>query len=183
MRTFFVACAIAALLPEVARAADNGFYLGGSIGKSTTDSQSDFFDEKDTGFKVIGGLRPLDWFGVEMNYVDLGQVRQTRNMPDFENFRFEQTGIDAFGVFFVDIVNFDLYAKAGVVQWDIDGSGETLFGPTDVSDDGTDFAWAVGGQARLGSFAVRLEYERFEIESLMLEKPEMLSLGFTWTFL
>jgi hypothetical protein len=181
---FFTA---AAFLAATAEAADKGIYLGGAIGQSTAevDTAGGLFDDQDDAFKLVGGLRPLDRFGVEASYVDLGAVEQTQNMPDFSDFRFEQKAVGAFGVFFFDVAMFDLFAKAGLVQWDLEGSGSTLFGPVEMNDDGTDFAWGFGAQVRLRSLAIRLEYERFELETFggALEKPKMVSLGLTWTFL
>ncbi|MBN1237206.1 MAG: outer membrane beta-barrel protein [Gammaproteobacteria bacterium] len=186
MPLVIAACAAAASLAGTARAQDNGIYLGGSIGRSSTDigDAAALFDDEASAFKLVAGLRPLDWFGVEASYIDLGEVEQTQNVADFADFRFEQKGTDAFGVFFYDVALFDLFAKAGLVRWDIDGAGSTSAGRVDMSDDGTDFAWGVGAQVRLRSIAVRLEYERFEAEAFdgLAEKPEMLSVGMTWTF-
>jgi hypothetical protein len=54
-----------ALLAAPAMAADNGIYLGAGIGLSnvTVDEVDSLpaVDEDDTGFKVIAGIRPLDW--------------------------------------------------------------------------------------------------------------------------
>lgn len=189
MRTFALTAVLgaAALLAHNAEAADNGIYLGGAVGQSTRDIETidELFDEEDGAFKVIGGLRALDWLGLEANYFDLGTATQTRNAPDFAGFKLDQKGLGAYGVFFLDIAVFDLFGKAGLVRWDLEGSGAGIGGPVDVDDDGTDFAWGVGAQIRLRSLALRLEYERFELDAFdgLLEKPEFLSLGLTWTFL
>jgi hypothetical protein len=174
--------------PAAAIAADNGFYLGGSVGQTTTDfpgELSDLIDDEDQGYKIVAGYRLLDWFGVEASYVDLGEVTQRVDFPDLSDFRLEQKGVDAFAVLFAELATFDLFAKAGLVQWDAEASFSSIFGNVSASEDGTDFAWGVGAQARLGSFAVRAEYERFEIDETdgLIGKPQLLSLGFTWTFL
>ena len=70
----FATLALAAFGPQ-AMAADNGFYLGAGISQSNTELELAGFgsdDVDDTGFKVIGGWRPLDWLAVEANYIDLG---------------------------------------------------------------------------------------------------------------
>src|SRR5690606_33376598 len=130
-------------LAETAESADNGIYFGGAIGQSTRDvaTVGDLFDDEDSAFKLVGGVRPLDWLGIEASYRNLGTVEQTENLADFSDFRFEQKGVDAFGIFFYDFVMVDLFAKAGLVRWDLDASGATLAGPVETSDDGTDFAW------------------------------------------
>jgi hypothetical protein len=52
--------------------ADNGIYLGGSIGQSGAKDDSVGFDADATGYKLILGWRFLDWLSVEGNYVDFG---------------------------------------------------------------------------------------------------------------
>ena len=57
-----------------ARAADNGIYLGGSIGQSGVhaDVQGASYDAGATAYKLIAGWRILDWLAVEGDYVDFG---------------------------------------------------------------------------------------------------------------
>src|SRR5262245_34828448 len=69
-----VTLAFAAYAPQAA-AADNGFYLGAGVSQATTKLSFEGLgsdDVDDTGFKVIAGWRPLDFFAVEANYVDMG---------------------------------------------------------------------------------------------------------------
>jgi len=158
-------------------AADNGFYLGGSIGQGAVQVKEAGveFDGDDTGFKVIAGFRPLDFFAVEVNYVDLGTAEDDVLGV---NIQADTTGIDAFAVLLLPITAVDLFAKAGLISWDQDVSA-TGFGSGE--DSGEDFAYGVGAQARFGSLAARLEYERFEIQDT--DTVDMISLGLTWTFL
>ena len=169
-----------ALLATPALAADNGFYLGAGIGQANVQVDAGAglptFDENDTGFKVIAGVRPLDWLGAEVNYVDLGKpsgdVADTRIETD-------ASGLSAFGLLFLELPLVDLYGKLGVVRWDFSASAPDF----DLSggETGTDFAWGAGIQARLLSLGVRLEYERFEISDL--DATSFLSLSVTYTFL
>jgi opacity protein-like surface antigen len=190
MRRFHLAavCAIAVLFAGTAQAADNGFYIGGSVGQGKTDFDEevldDLLDGEDTAFKLIAGFRPLDWLGVEVNYIDLGEVTQNEDLAGFSGFSLKQKGIAGYGVLLYDFAMVDVFAKAGLVQWDADlsfiGDGQII----EASDDGTDFAWGVGAQVRLGSLAARLEYERFQVEATEgFTEPELISLGVTWTFL
>jgi hypothetical protein len=58
-----------------ALAADNGFYVGGSVGQANVAADVgnlDDFDEDETGFKVFAGVRPLDLLAFEVAYVDFG---------------------------------------------------------------------------------------------------------------
>jgi hypothetical protein len=70
----------------------------------------------------------------------------------------------------------DLFGKVGFARLDTQiDSGSFRLDETD-----TDLAWGVGGQLNFGSFAVRAEYERFQTDS---GDPDMISVGFAWTFL
>lgn len=186
MRSAALGCVAVLLSANAAYAADNGFYIGGGVTRTSMDTGSDFvqsapefsIDDDDNGFKVIAGMRPLDWFAVEANYVDFGKVTAGDTALNGE---FELTGLDVFAVGFVSAPFVDLYGKVGAIRWDADsriaGSGLDFSG----SDSGTDLAYGAGVQARLGSLAGRLEYERFEVDGT--EEVAMITLGVTYTFL
>jgi hypothetical protein len=195
-------CGIASVwFAGTAYAADNGIYAGLSVGQSRADVGSDFggllnediLDDEDTAFKILGGYRILDWFGVEVSYVDLGEITQTQDTVLLSNYRLEAAGFNAYAVFFYDIANFDLFAKGGLIQTQIHERADGSFGGggipgiffpiLDRSDNTTDLAWGIGAQVRFGSLAARIEYERFEIDSGgVFETPQMISIGATWTF-
>jgi hypothetical protein len=156
-------------------AADNGFYLGASVGRSNVDidnigglSAADFSGD-DTGFKLIAGIRPLDWLAVEASYVNFGEPDDTVLGTKIET---EGDGISAFAVGFLPAGPIDLFAKVGLVTWDTKVAS--------FNDDGTDFAWGVGAQFRLLSLAVRAEYEKFDLSGV--DDLSMISLGVTYTF-
>jgi hypothetical protein len=180
------ACVVAGLMTGTSYAADNGIYAGLSVGQAKTDLSNgldDVFDGKDTAFKLIGGYRILDWVGVEVSYVDLGEITQKGNTPGLSRFRLEEAGFDAFGVLYYDIATFDLFAKAGFILSQAHVRANSFFGGFDDTDNSTDLAWGVGGQARFGSLAVRLEYERFDLDAGSgFDSPDMISVGATWTF-
>jgi hypothetical protein len=185
---WILACAVGALsLTGVGHAADNGVYAGASLGQAKTDLSGGLdsvLDGKDTAFKLIVGLRPLDWLGVELSYVDLGEVTQRSGSAlGNRDFRFDEAGFDAFGVLFYDIAMVDLFAKGGFIRWDTQSSVRTFFGRSISDDQGTDLAYGVGAQARFGSLAARLEYEHFDIDVPSgFDAPDLISLGVTWTF-
>lgn len=165
--------ATALLLASTAgMAADNGIYLGASLGNANVDiNQGPLrIDGDDTGFKIIAGIRPLDWFGIEANYVNFGEAKDGQASA-------EADGISGFGVFFVPVGPLDLFAKGGVISYD---SNIKLRG-INIRDDGTEFAYGVGVQFRLLSLSVRAEYEKFDIDDV--KDANMLSLGVTYTFL
>jgi hypothetical protein len=173
-----IAALILASASMSAVAADNGFYIGAAVGQAGVEvDEVDLgdFDGDDTGFKVIAGFRPLEWLAFEANYVDLGTASD--NVAGV-NVDVDTKGIDAFGVLFLPLPVVDIFLKAGLISWDLDAN---VSGLGSVSDDGTDLAYGVGACLGFGYFGVRAEYERFEIEDT--DTVDMISLGFTWTFL
>jgi opacity protein-like surface antigen len=166
-------CLFAPALPALA--ADNGFYLGGSVGQANIEVEDvtfngEDFDADDTGYKLIAGFRPLDWLGLEASYVNFGEPEDTLLGNSVE---VEGDGISAFAVGFLAAGPVDLFGKVGLLSWDsrIVGSNE----------DGTDLAYGVGAQFRLLSLSVRAEYEIFDVEDV--DDLNMISIGVTYTFL
>lgn len=165
----------ATALAPAAQAADNGFYLGAGFTKAQVDDFDTQFDFDDESFKLIAGFRPLDSFGVEVNYIDLGRDSVTVG-PLTLNGKSKAYG--AFAVGYLPLAPLDLFAKAGAARWESELASTAL---GRFRDDGTEFAWGAGIQARLGSLAVRLEYESFDVGSSA--RSELVTLGATWTFL
>ncbi len=159
---------------STALAADNGIYVGGSIGQARAELEEGNFslDGDDTGFKVIAGIRPLDWLAVEANYVNFGEAEDS-------GFELDADGISAFAVGFLAVGPVDLFAKGGLVSWEgtLSAAG---FGDL-VKEDGTDLAYGVGAQFRIWSMSLRAEYEIFDVDDI--DELNMLSVGFTFTFL
>jgi hypothetical protein len=172
---FAAALLTAPVLPAVA--ADNGFYLGGSLGQANLQIDdlsngvaTDDFDADDMGFKLIAGIRPLDWLAVEAAYVNFGEPEDTVLGQRLEA---EGDGISAFAVGFLPTGPVDLFAKVGLIAWD------SKIG-TAFDDDGSDLAYGVGAQFRVLGLSIRAEYEKFEISDVDLD---MISVGLTYTFL
>jgi hypothetical protein len=184
MRTTLVALAISAIglttLP--AHAADNGIYLGGSVGQSGVQYKDNLdgtpinFDASSTGYKLIAGWRFIDWLSVEANYLDLG-TGDDRVLG--EKIESDVSGFSLSAVGFLPVGPVDLFARVGAVNWDAELTAPGL----DVrgSDDGTDLTYGVGAQFRVWSLSLRGEYEVFDIDGA--DTVDMISVGVTWTFL
>jgi opacity protein-like surface antigen len=164
-----------ALAGTAAQAADKGIYLGVGVTQAQIDGIAPDFDLDDTGFKLIVGFRPLDLFAVEANYIDLGS-----DNADVLGFPVEVDGkaYAGFGLLFLALPFVDLYAKAGLAHWELDGS---VSGLGSASDSDTEFAYGAGVQVRFLSLGVRLEYESFDIQDT--DGADLITLGFTYTFL
>jgi len=72
------------ILGTMAVRAANGFlYLGvGAVRNSVTDITGPYGavapDLKNTSWKVYGGVRPLNWLALEVDYLDLGSTNITK---------------------------------------------------------------------------------------------------------
>lgn len=165
-----------------AGAADNGIYLGGSVGQSGVEfddqiDETNFeYDADTTGYKLIGGWRFVDWFAVEANYVDLGKGD---DKVLGEKIEVDVSGWTLSAVGFLPIGPVDLFARVGAVNWsaDLDAPAIDLRG----SDDGTDLTYGGGVQFRVWSISLRAEYERFDVADA--DTVDMISVGATYTFL
>jgi OOP family OmpA-OmpF porin len=151
---------------------EHGFYLGAALGQSESglhDGNFNFTD-RDQGYKLIAGIRPLKLLGVELNYVDLG----TTNVGGAQA---RTKAADAFALVFLPIPVVDVYGKLGYVSWKTDASAPTF----SLHSSGGDLGYGAGVQVHFASVSARLEYEAFDVQTAAT--PTLLSLGLTYTFL
>lgn len=177
----------------LSQAADNGVYLGAGVVQSqyglSNPGDAEPFDDEDAGYKLILGFRPLDSFGVELNYADHGEATvpsgivciQLINAPCPDETGLEAKTLSAFAVGYLDFPVLDLFAKVGGTAWEFKGSSTPAFPAFSIDEDGTEFAWGAGAQAHFGSLGLRLEYEQLNI--IEDEKLGTISLSFIYTFL
>jgi opacity protein-like surface antigen len=181
----------AALTCVTAHAQDNGIFIGASAADVSTDFDLGLaapaydVDDETSGFKLIGGIRPLDPFALEFNYVDLGEMEAT--LADVcppaigggcpGSVTFDATALSVSAVGYVSLPFIDLFGRAGVARWESEREIPLLGSATER---GTDMTYGAGAQVRFLSFAVRLEYERFELDR---DSVDTVSVGFTYTFL
>jgi len=163
---------LAAVAPQAA-AADNGIYLGAGVTQTEFDSQT-FGTGKldDNSFKIIAGIRPLDWLAIEANYIDLGSASDSST-------RLDATALTASVLAIKEFAVIDLYVRAGLAHWKLDAS---VTGLGSASDNGDEFTYGVGVGAHFGSIGVRAEYEKFQINAIDSD-VNTISLSFTYTFL
>jgi hypothetical protein len=193
------ACASAPVLADNAA----GFYLGAAIGESHVRStqaingDTDYvsnFDEHHSAWKVTAGVRPISPLGVELEYIDFGNPSSAAANNGFGGIsQSSATAWTLFGLGYLPLpVPFlDVYGKLGVAHLRTTGTevppvpdcpaGATACGapPFAISDSTTNVAYGGGVQGKLGSLAIRAEYERIAASG---GNPDLFSLGVTWTF-
>lgn len=169
----FTATLALACTAAPAFAVDKGLYVGAALGQTESGLRDNNvnFKDRDQGYKLIAGIRMLGVLGVELNYVDLGN-------SSVGGARAKTKAADGFAMVFLPIPLVDVYGKLGLVSWKTDASSPTL---GSFRRSGSDMAYGAGVQLHFGSISARLEYEAFDAKEAA--RPNMLSLGATYTFL
>lgn len=180
----------------VARADDPlGLYIGAAYSQGhirarfdqAVPGSSGEFDSTDSAAFMLG-LRLLSFLGAEVAYMDLGQGSvfgsggPVVGRPFITSARASQKGEAAFAMLYLPVPVIDVYIKGGLsrittqisVSYQINGIGDyTAY--RDVTDVG--FAYGDGLQWKLGPWAVRGEYERFDAAGA---NPSLFSIGMTY---
>jgi len=156
------------IMPTVAIAgAASGFYIGAGTGSAAITDTG--FDESDSASKIIAGYNigfiPFVDFAIEGSYVDFGAPASTAVSA-------EATGLDAFGLVGLNFGPIGIFAKTGVISWDLETN-------TGFSDSGTDPAYGIGARFQLFAISVRAEYEIFEFDTADVD---LISVSATFTF-
>jgi len=165
-------------------------------------------DETHSAFKGLVGIRILSFLGAEVAYMDFGTVTGPGagpfTGPQYDTLvtseQASQKGEAAFAVLYLPVPIIDIFVKAGLSRITTDftsmyeeyvpGAGTCQIGHPDCQVVGiftaardttdTSFAYGAGVQWKLGNWAVRGEYERFDAAGA---NPSLLSLGMTYWIL
>jgi len=144
-----------------------GFYLGLGLGdfSSSADNVQDFdeldFDSDDTPMKAFGGWRFNRFLSVQLDYIDFGDSSANANLL---NIRSNTSGFAPTVIGTLPIGFFELFAKAGMMWYDVDFDIEN---DPSYSDSGEDPIYGVGvGLTLVERLSLRLEYEVVDIEAL-----------------
>ncbi|HUD25826.1 MAG TPA: outer membrane beta-barrel protein [Burkholderiaceae bacterium] len=174
-----------------------GLYLGAAAGQSRVEADGSGFTPGDfrknhSAFKVMAGAHPIATVGAELAYLDMGHPSGSLGARPAD---VTMKGEAAFATLFLPIPVVDVYGKLGFARLEstvnstqlLAGVGTcTVNSPTcalrpfRLDRTNTRFAAGAGVQYRLGSWALRGEYERFDAAG---GTPSLISLGLAWTFL
>ncbi len=173
-------------------AAEPGFYIGGSAGQSTAKASADLpggtvhYDKDETGYKGFVGYNFLPWLGVEGGYVELGSSSQNfLQGTTTGQAEVSANGWEGFLVGTLPLGNFDVFAKVGGIAANIDLKlKQTVLGqPTQhfSRQEGNEMmAYGAGAAYNFGHWAVRAEYEAYDVDKL--DDLYFVSGGLTYTF-
>ena len=146
--------------------ADGLLYVGAGISDNKLEDIGDSLSHiHDASWKLLVGTRPLRWLAVEADYLDLGS-HTDQYFGGTGSVHSDAQAFAAYAVGFLPlpIPFLDIYGKAGLANWRL--HQDTNLAPGDFfhySDNGSDFAWGVGGQVHFGNVGARLEYESFSV--------------------
>jgi opacity protein-like surface antigen len=180
-----------------------GFYVGAGIGESHVRTSKDIlgdtdydydFDEHHSAWKLTAGIRPISPLGVELEYIDFGNPSTGNAISGAGGLsQVDAKSLALFGLGYLPLpVPFlDVYAKLGIARLHTTasevaplpfcpaGGGPCLPASSNISDSSTNLAYGAGVQGKIGSLAIRAEYERISASG---GSPDIFSLGVTWTF-
>ena len=193
--------AVVACAASTAARASNpaGLYLGAGIGYSTIRSDDSsyglpgYFNDHQTAWKAIAGVRPLPIIGAEVEYIDFGHPGNHYGYHAYDyyglNSRPRAAAVFGMGYLPLPIPFFDVYGKAGVARLETDVTTFVSANcapnqpctPVAERHNETDnkFAYGAGVQSRVWGVSFRAEYERI---SSKFGDPDALMVSATWTF-
>ena len=171
-------------------AQNGGFFIGGSIGQTDVDEEittgvidSGDVDGKDTGWKIFGGYMFNRHFGVELAYIDAGEVSYSGTFGGFPvtggKVELSAFNLSALGVLPIS-EQFSVFGKVGLFKWEAEFSDTTGGVPFSGDDDGTDVSFGLGVAYNFNrNFGLRAEYELFKTDDA---DASLLSVGVVWKF-
>jgi hypothetical protein len=160
------------------------------------------FDQTGSAYQAMLGIRLLSFVGAEVDYMDLGRqsVRGPgQPVPGAPGYyvsaeQVSQKGEAAFGMLYLPVPIINVYVKAGLSRITTEMSATTnsplplcqighpdcgvSYAARSASD--VRFAYGAGAQWKLGHWAVRGEYERFDAAGA---NPSLLSIGMAYWIL
>jgi len=177
-----------------------GLYFGAGVGESTIRSDDApyglpaYYNDHQTAWKGIIGVRPISFVGAEVEYIDFGQPGH-RDFTDAAVYGYDSHPtapiLFAVGYLPIPLPYIDIFAKAGVARLRLTANDYALepcgtsgadcyviTGRSNVTQ--TKFAYGAGVSSKLPfGFTVRAEYERI---SSPYGDPDAFTVSALWTF-
>jgi opacity protein-like surface antigen len=173
IRLLILCCAITACAPAFA---DDllGIYVGAGVGRTALEQDYYQIDAHATGWKLLAGWRPISFLGVEAEYADLGNKGVTTyGGTTHVSTDASATAAYVLGYLPVPLPWIDVYGKVGAARlkantsaYPYPGVGTCIApapcGPVSYDTSKSNIAWGGGLQFKVGRWAARADYERFD---------------------
>jgi opacity protein-like surface antigen len=179
-----------------------GLYVGAAVGESHVRADQEIlgdtdyvydFDKQHFAWKVMAGIRPISPLGVELDYIDFGNPsgNSTAGFGGLSQADAKAEALFGLGYLPLPVPFLDVYGKLGIARSHMTvtefppvpscpaGSTPCHANTFNISASSTNLAYGVGVQGKLGSLAIRAEYERISVSG---GNPDILSVGVTWNF-
>lgn len=159
---------------------ETNWFAAAAVGNS--DANVGFLDD-DTGFKVAGGYSFSENWAVSLEYVDLGELDVDASALGFFGVN-SSLEADGFNLSVIGILpvndSFDLFAKVGAFNWDIEAKASSGGFSASEDEDGTDISWGLGAAYNFSdNFSVTAEFQRFDIDE---DEIDLISGGVIFRF-
>jgi opacity protein-like surface antigen len=168
-----------------------GLYVGAAFGDT---DYSSLLAGHHIAWDVATGIRPFQPFGLELQYIDFGKLHagsgSIGGLGGITEVDAKAGTLSALGYLPLPVPFLDVYGRVGVarlheatseigpVPFCPVGFGPCGPGTSNISNWSTHFAYGAGVQGRIGSLAIRADYERLSASG---ENPSIASLGVIWT--
>lgn len=155
--------------------AAEGPYIAGSVGAALIRLDLDeinLIDDTTIAWKAGAGYRSR-YLAFEVDYRSLNKLTAAFPGADLTA---STTGFQGSMLLILPAGPFEIFGRGGWFRW------KHLAGVADdiTETTGTDFAYGAGAALRLGTFSLRAEYERFQVD--FLRDLQMVSAGITIGF-
>ena len=189
---FARAFAFGALLAATQAAAQG--YVGASLGQSDVERRitnglitSGPVDSKDTAWKLFGGYLFYPNLGLEVAYVNLGEVTYSGDFfgAAVSGGKVETSGFNVAAIGVLPLTeSFAVFGKFGFFAWEVEASDTTAgIGAFTAQADGTNASFGLGLSYNFTpNLGVRAEWERFRVELFDQADADLISIGLLWRF-
>jgi OOP family OmpA-OmpF porin len=149
MKKTAIAVLLSTFVAAPAIAADEGFYVGADVGRSST-NYSDLSSKTGTAFSVLGGYQFMKYLAAEIQYNDFGSIKDTGGT----SYKINGYSGAAVGIFpFND--QWSLLGKLGYAS-------TKLGNPANTTKSG--ITYGIGGQYNINqAWGVRLNYDMYKV--------------------
>ena len=170
--------------------ADTGWYIGATFGQTQVDLEDCgggvTCDDKDTGWRIIGGYLLNRNFAIEVGYHDLGKASQSAPGASLD---FKANAFELLAVGMLPITNeFSLYGKAGLYRGEVEATlNITGLGSDSLTETNTDLTYGFGAQYNFTrNVGVRAEWQRYtamgDNATIGESDVDVMSLGIVYRF-